>query len=115
MQGSLSAVYKKWRQQICKCLANVEAYIDFYEEENLEDNILEQGSILFNYSLSSNVEFKCVIFFSVDTSIDDLIKSIEKHLNDNRKGERLRTGVQVVIIGQPNAGKSSLLNKMCKL
>lgn len=51
----------------------------------------------------------------MDTSVDDLIKSIEKHLNDNRKGERLRSGVQVVIIGQPNAGKSSLLNKMCKL
>lgn len=115
MQGSLSATYKKWRQQICKCLANVEAYIDFYEEESLEDNILEQGSILFDCSYHGNDEFNFLIFFSVDTSIDDLIKSIEKHLNDNRKGERLRTGVQVVIIGQPNAGKSSLLNKMCKL
>lgn len=45
MQGSLSNMYKNWRQTIIKCLANVEAYIDFYEEENLEDNILDDGSL----------------------------------------------------------------------
>lgn len=44
MQGSLSFVYKEWRKKIIKCLANVEAYIDFYEEENLEDDILDQGN-----------------------------------------------------------------------
>lgn len=49
----------------------------------------------------------------VDIAICDLINSIQSHLNDNRKGERLRNGIQVVIIGQPNAGKSSLLNKIC--
>ena len=46
MEGALSNLYKQWRQQIIKCLANVEAFIDFYEEENLEDNILQIG-ILF--------------------------------------------------------------------
>jgi len=46
--------------------------------------------------------------------LKELIKSIKLHLNDNRKGERLRNGVRVVIIGQPNAGKSSVLNTICK-
>lgn len=34
------------------------------------------------------------------------------HLNDDRKGERLRNGVRAVIIGEPNAGKSSLINSL---
>jgi len=43
MEGSLSSIYKNWRKIIIKSLANAEAYIDFYEEENLEDNILDDG------------------------------------------------------------------------
>jgi tRNA U34 5-carboxymethylaminomethyl modifying GTPase MnmE/TrmE len=43
MEGSLSRIYKNWRENIIKCLANVEAYIDFSEEENVEDNVLEEG------------------------------------------------------------------------
>lgn len=44
MEGSLSKLYKEWRHKIIKCLANVEAFIDFSEDENLEDNILDEGS-----------------------------------------------------------------------
>ena len=44
MEGSLSKLYNDWRQKIIKCLANVEAFIDFYEEENLEENILQIGN-----------------------------------------------------------------------
>lgn len=39
-----------------------------------------------------------------------LINDISSHLNDGRKGERLRDGANISIIGPPNAGKSSLLN-----
>ena len=45
MDGSLSKIYKNWRENIIKCLANVEAYIDFSEEENVEDNVLEEGNV----------------------------------------------------------------------
>ena len=43
MEGSLSNLYKHWRESIIKCLANVEAFIDFNEEENVEDNVLNEG------------------------------------------------------------------------
>ena len=46
--------------------------------------------------------------------MDKLCGDIGGHLMDNRKGERLRSGVQVAIVGQPNVGKSSLLNYLCK-
>ena len=44
MEGSLSSMYKGWRETVVKCCANAEAYIDFYEEENLEENILDDGN-----------------------------------------------------------------------
>jgi len=39
-----------------------------------------------------------------------IYNDIRKHLDDGRRGERLRTGVVTVIVGAPNVGKSSLLN-----
>lgn len=50
----------------------------------------------------------------VDRSVCDLQAEMERHLKDERRGERLRSGVQVVIAGATNAGKSSLLNTLCK-
>jgi tRNA U34 5-carboxymethylaminomethyl modifying GTPase MnmE/TrmE len=47
MEGTLSRVYKSWRENIMKSLANVEAYIDFSEEENVEDNVLDEGNYIF--------------------------------------------------------------------
>ena len=44
-----------------------------------------------------------------------LVDEMEHHLEDGRRGERLRAGVHVAIIGAPNAGKSSLLNILCKV
>lgn len=51
---------------------------------------------------------------TVDRSVFDLQAEMEQHLKDERRGERLRSGVQVVIAGATNAGKSSLLNTLCK-
>lgn len=57
MEGSLSKLYKEWRDKILKCLAHVEAYIDFSEEENIEDNVLEEGTILALKNLILEVKF----------------------------------------------------------
>ena len=46
--------------------------------------------------------------------VEDLLKEVDSHLSDGRRGERLRSGVHVTIVGAPNAGKSSLLNILCK-
>jgi tRNA modification GTPase len=46
--------------------------------------------------------------------VTELMKSIKKNLADGRKGEILRNGVQVAILGPPNAGKSSLLNILAR-
>ena len=52
--------------------------------------------------------------FPVFDAVQLLISEIERHLADSRRGEILRSGVRVSIIGEPNVGKSSLLNLLCK-
>ncbi|XP_039294821.1 tRNA modification GTPase GTPBP3, mitochondrial isoform X1 [Nilaparvata lugens] len=88
MGGSLNDQYTSWRASLLLNLAHLEAFIDFSEEENIEDNVLND----------------------VITSLKNLKCSVERHLSDGGKGERVRSGVRTVIIGAPNVGKSSLLN-----
>lgn len=57
----------------------------------------------------------CLKFKLVQDKVKKLVKDIESHLSDGRRGERLRSGIHVSIIGPPNAGKSSLLNILCKM
>ncbi|XP_054011389.1 tRNA modification GTPase GTPBP3, mitochondrial [Hylaeus anthracinus] len=90
--GSLRRLYDSWRITLLNCLAGLEAYIDFSEEHSLESNILEDSK----------------------TTLKKLLIEMQQHLSDGRKGEILRTGVRVVILGEPNVGKSSLLNLLSK-
>lgn len=90
MAGDLGRIYQDWSDRLKRCLAHVEAFIDFSEDELVEDGILND----------------------VDVAVGQLQTEIVNHLSDQRRGERLRTGVQVVIAGSTNAGKSSLLNML---
>mgnify|MGYP002509444481 CR=1 FL=1 len=48
----------------------------------------------------------------LEVKIDDLIKKIEKLLSTTERGKLMREGINTVIVGKPNAGKSSLLNSL---
>ena len=87
MQGKLGEIYDKWRAEIIESLAFIEAYIDF-PDEDLPPELVER----------------------LNKKIDNLKSAIGNHLNDNHRGEKLRSGLHAVIIGAPNTGKSSLLN-----
>lgn len=89
MEGALGKLYECWRARLVKALAYAEAEIDFPDEEVPGDLLAKLGP-----------------------EIHALASEIAAHLDDGRKGERLRDGVEVAIVGPPNAGKSSLLNRL---
>lgn len=91
--GHLSKIYKKWREILLKNLANIEAVLDFDETESLEPDLLNK----------------------IAANIQNLNGDITNYLELSKKGEILKNGVRTVIIGEPNVGKSSLLNNLCKM
>jgi tRNA modification GTPase len=103
LDGSLSKVYEEWRSQLISGLAHAEAVIDFGDDERLgEDDILDDDSEQWN------------VWGSVEERMDELSTFMKKHLQDDRKGELVREGVKIAIVGPPNAGKSSLFNLLSK-
>lgn len=91
MDGALLKLYEGWRAKLIRALALVEVGIDFSEEEVPAD-VSDGGRRL----------------------AVELAQEIRAHLQDGRRGERLRDGVSVAIIGPPNAGKSTLLNRLAE-
>lgn len=91
MNGALAGLYDGWREELVRLLAWMEAYIDFPEEEVPPE-----------------------VADSIRAKIIALQTKIGAHLKDGRRGERLRDGFQIAIIGAPNAGKSSLMNKLAQ-
>ncbi|XP_066839920.1 tRNA modification GTPase GTPBP3, mitochondrial isoform X2 [Anser cygnoides] len=92
MEGELGRLYQRWSETLTQALAHLEAYIDFSEDDNVEEEVLSQ----------------------VDAAVRALEQELGAHLQDGRRGELLRGGVRAVIAGPPNVGKSSLLNLLCR-
>ncbi len=89
MEGGLHRLYDGWRERLMVLRANVEAAIDFSDQELGEDPMAAAAP-----------------------GLAALAAEIAAHLDDARRGERLREGFCVGIVGAPNAGKSSLLNRL---
>lgn len=89
--GGLGRLYQDWADKLKKTLAHQEADIEF-PEEDMPEGVSE----------------------SLKPDIENLIKDLKSHLDDKRRGERLRSGVRIAILGAPNAGKSSLLNALAQ-
>ncbi len=89
MSGRSSEKFNSLREQLLKILSNVEAKIDF-PEEDLPDDVVE----------------------NIKNNSEKVRKEIEKILDDQKVGERIREGFKIAIIGPTNAGKSSLLNHL---
>jgi tRNA modification GTPase len=91
LDGALGDRVDGWRIQLLAALARVEAAIDF-PDEDLPDHLVSE----------------------TDHKILGLLGDISQVIDDDRRGERVREGLSMAIIGAPNAGKSSLLNLLAQ-
>ena len=91
VQGNASKYYNNLREKLIKSLAYIEAKIDFAEDD-LPKSVLKE----------------------VQKSIKEVYLDIKKILADHKVGEKIRDGFRVSIVGEVNAGKSSLLNLLSK-
>jgi len=92
LKGLLGAKAESWRQQIIEASALVEAGIDFSDEGDVSSELVAPAL----------------------RKIAVLKSEIEETLSSSAQSERLREGLMVAIAGPPNAGKSTLLNRLAR-
>ncbi|MHB2168319.1 tRNA uridine-5-carboxymethylaminomethyl(34) synthesis GTPase MnmE [Alsobacter sp. R-9] len=92
MQGALGQAVAGWQEPLVEVLARIEAQLDFSDEADVPEEDLQP----------------------LRSTITHLRGAILAVLADGRRGERLREGAVVVIAGPPNAGKSTLLNRLAR-
>ena len=89
--GALADLYEGWRAELIRASAWAEAAIDFSDEELPAD-----------------------VVRAARAAADRILQQIAKHMDDAARGELLREGVFLTVIGPPNAGKSSLVNALAR-
>jgi tRNA modification GTPase len=92
LKGLIGDRAEAWRQRLIEALALVEARIDFSDEADVPENLVEPAL----------------------HAARQLRDEISESLADGGRGERLREGLVVAIAGPPNAGKSTLLNRLAR-
>ncbi|MFN4183182.1 MAG: tRNA uridine-5-carboxymethylaminomethyl(34) synthesis GTPase MnmE [Hyphomonas sp.] len=90
--GGLTQIYDAWREELTGALALIEVMIDFPDEGDVPQDTLRP----------------------ILSELDKVIAEIETALGDRGVGERIRDGFRIAIIGPPNAGKSSILNRLAR-
>jgi tRNA modification GTPase len=91
LEGALGQLYEGWSEKLTSALARLEAAIDFPDED-----------------------LPAKLIVSVAEQLCSVAGMIAQHLADGHRGERLREGLSVAIMGPPNAGKSSLFNVLAR-
>jgi tRNA modification GTPase TrmE len=89
--GALAEQYERWRNQLLHARGELEALIDFSEDQHFDESPSE-------------------LMKSVAQQIGELQRGLQIHRENAVRGELLRHGITVSLLGAPNAGKSSLLN-----
>ena len=92
MKGALGQRADSWREKLIQVLALVEARIDFSDEAYVPEDLVQPA-------------------LEIAQTLD---AEIGQALADGQRGERLREGLVVAIAGPPNAGKSTLLNRIAR-
>ena len=92
LSGGLTDIYDGWRDELTGALALVEVIIDFPDEGDVPLDTARP----------------------ILAVLDKVISEIETSLGDRGVGERIRDGFRIAIVGPPNAGKSSILNRLAR-
>jgi tRNA modification GTPase len=92
LDGALGRLYEDWRSALLGALARIEAEIDFAPDQDVPDDAVA----------------------AISPVLTRVSAEMAAHLDDARRGERLRAGLTVAVVGPPNAGKSSLINRLAQ-
>ena len=89
--GVLGRTYGAWREQLLLARGEIEALIDFSEDQHFDESPTE-------------------LLRNVTKVVREMLHSVDIHEMVNQRSELLRNGIRIALLGPPNVGKSSLMN-----
>ncbi|CDO47696.1 tRNA modification GTPase TrmE [Bartonella henselae] len=88
--GRLTTLYRDWRHKLMKIRAFIEAELDFSDEADIPNTVSDK----------------------VWKDVENLCISLREHIAEGERASILRDGFKIVIVGAPNSGKSSIMNRL---
>ena len=90
LEGRLTGIIRKFRQELLELLANVEVNIDYPEYEDIE----------------------VVTIDNIKDRVANMKKNLSEIIKESENRKIIKEGINIAIVGKPNVGKSSILNKL---